>query len=221
VGAVTAADWAPGTVAALYVDPKGVYSTFGDVELWDGSDVTLWDDSRDARKYAGPWPVVAHPPCGRWCQYAGLVEARWGHRKGDDGGSFAAALAAVRRWGGVLEHPAYSAAWAAHGLARPARGGGWTTADSRGGWTCHVEQGRYGHPARKATWLYACGVELAALRWGPDPDGAAKALVGWAGNRVFAGSDRPRIGKAVASATPAAFATELIGIARSAVRAAA
>lgn len=39
-------------------------------------------------------------------------------------------------------------------------------ADNYGGWTCHVEQGHYGHFARKATWLYACGTTLPELRWG-------------------------------------------------------
>ena len=99
-------------IAALFVEPRGEYSKFPGVDLWD--------QSRDARLYSGPHPVVAHPPCGRWCQLAGLVEARWGHKRGDDGGCFAAALAAVRRWGGVLEHPAWTKAWPAHGLAVPA-----------------------------------------------------------------------------------------------------
>lgn len=37
------------------------------------------------------------------------------------------------------------------------------------GYTCCVEQGHYGHRARKATWLYACGLEsLPSLKWGPS-----------------------------------------------------
>jgi hypothetical protein len=86
---------------------------------------------------------------------------------GDDGGCFAAALAAVQTWGGVLEHPEASHAWRHHGLRSPARSGGWTrTAD---GWTCCVEQGHYGHRARKATWLYLFGVDdPPELRWGPS-----------------------------------------------------
>ena len=159
------------TVAALYVDPRGVYSGLEDVECWGLPD-------RDAREYAGPWPVVAHPPCARWSLVLSKVnQTRYGHRIGDDGGCFAAALAAVRRWGGVLEHPAHSRAWRAFDLLPPMPDGGWTTADFEGGWTCLVEQCRYGHPARKGTWLYAHGVRaLPSLRWGP---GQARAIVGW------------------------------------------
>jgi hypothetical protein len=85
---------------------------------------------------------------------------------GDDDGCFAAALASVRRWGGVLEHPEASHAWAHHSLNKPPKTGGWIVADFEGGWTCCVEQGHYGHLARKATWLYAKGVELPSLKWG-------------------------------------------------------
>ncbi len=196
-------------IAALFVDSRGVYAQLDDVEIWD--------EARDARRYAGPWAVVAHPPCSRWCRLAGLVEARWGHKRGEDGGCFAAALAAVRRWGGVLEHPAYSAAWAAYGLPRPPRGGGWQQGLC-GGWSAHVEQGRYGHPAQKSTWLYAVGVELPSLRWGATPDRASTALVSWCGNHTAAGESRPRVGKRVAAATPREFRDVLIAIARSVER---
>lgn len=195
-------------IAALYVERGGAY--------WDLPGVDPWDAERDARLYAGPWPVVAHPPCSRWCRLAGLVEARWGHRRGEDGGCFAAALAAVRRWGGVLEHPAYSDAWPAFGLNAPPTGAGWINADLIGGWTCYVEQGRYGHPAKKATWLYAFGAELTSLRWGVIPDLESKALVSWCGNRTRADEKRPRVGKSVAAATPIEFRDVLLSIARNA-----
>ena len=84
-----------------------------------------------------------------------------------DGGLFAAALGSVQRWGGVLEHPAGSLAWPAYGLVPP-RGKGWSR-DLWGRWTCEVEQGHYGHLARKATWLLYCGAaEPAPLTWGPS-----------------------------------------------------
>jgi hypothetical protein len=77
----------------------------------------------------------------------------------------ASALASVRRWGGVLEHPAVTIAWRTFGLPRPDSSGGWQRCLD-GGWVAHVEQRHYGHRARKATWLYAVGIEPPALRWG-------------------------------------------------------
>ncbi len=195
-------------VAALFVERGGAY--------WDLPDVDPWDEERDARLYAGPYPVVAHPPCSRWCRLAGLVEARWGHKRGDDDGCFASALASVRRWGGVLEHPAYSDAWDAFALPMPpTRHGGWIRGLC-GGWACHVEQGRYGHPAKKATWLYAFGLPvLPSLRWGSDLDSESSALVSWCGNHTKAGESRPRVGKHSAARTPAEFREALLSMARS------
>lgn len=193
-------------IAALYVQPNGCYANLEGVDPWD--------EARDARLYAGPWPVVAHPPCSRWCRLAGLVEARYGHKKGDDGGCFASALESVRKWGGVLEHPAYTDAWVAFDLPSPPKGGGWHRALC-GGWVAHVEQGHYGHRARKATWLYAHGVQdLPKLRWGQG--GPGKALVSWCRNRQGLETDtRPRVGKAQASKTPPEFRDLLLSIARS------
>lgn len=202
-------------ISALYVKRGGPYYGLEGVDPWD--------EARDARLYAGPWPVVAHPPCSRWCRLAGLVEARWGHKRGEDGGCFAAALEAVRTWGGVLEHPAYSDAWAAFGLPVPPTGGGWQMGLC-GGWSAYVEQGRYGHRARKATWLYAFGVRrLPALRWGRTgywPSYAKErgrrrfeAAVSWCRNHGL--EEVPRIGKREASATPPEFRDALLEIARS------
>ena len=87
-------------------------------------------------------------------------------KKGDDAGCFKSALESVRRCGGVLEHPWGSHAWAHFGLNKPDRKGGWIEADDQGGWTCCVEQGRYGHYAPKPTMLYAVGCELPELDWG-------------------------------------------------------
>lgn len=129
-------------VAALFVATNGIY--------FDRADVDAWDVERDARKYAGPLPVVAHPPCQRWGRYwHGGPSAKLRRVKGDDDGCFASAFAAVRKWGGVLEHPEASHAWSAFGIAPPPRRGGWIRLVT--GWTCCVEQGHYGHRARKAT----------------------------------------------------------------------
>lgn len=146
-------------IAALYVEAAGCYAGLPDVDAYP--------IDRDARLYAGPHPVVCHPPCERWGRYwHGAPNKPHQYKLGDDGGCFAAALAAVRQWGGILEHPADSHAWKAFDLAKPSRAGGWIKADDVGGWTCCVEQGHYGHIARKRTWLYANGVDLPELRWG-------------------------------------------------------
>jgi hypothetical protein len=192
-------------IAALFVSPRGPYANHPDVDCWD--------ETRDARLYAGPYPVVAHPPCSRWCRLAGLVEARWGHKKGDDGGCFASALRSVRTWGGVLEHPAYTDAFLAFDLPAP-KPGSWQRTLC-GGWVAHVEQGRYGHPAKKATWLYAHGTsDLPSLDWRVIPDRASSALVSWCGNHTSQFEKRRRVGKAVASATPERFRDLLLSIAR-------
>lgn len=196
-------------IAALYVEKNGVYFGLPDVDPWDLK--------RDARLYADPYPVVAHPPCARWCRLAGLVEARWGHKRGEDGGCFAAALDAVRRCGGVLEHPAYSDAWKKFALPRPETGASGWTQGACGGWSCYVEQSLYGHPAKKATWLYAYGTHLPELKWGHTPDGQVKALLSWCGNHVKSGEKRPRVGKAAASRSPIEFRDQLLAIARTAL----
>lgn len=152
-------------VAALFVERGGVY--------WDQPGVDPWDKERDARLYDGPHPVVAHPPCERWGRYWGGAPLTWPRlKKGDDAGCFEAALRSVRRWGGVLEHPEASHAWRAFHLNLPPQNGAWIPADHLegfDGWTCCVEQGAYGHAARKKTWLYAHGVELPSLAWGRAP----------------------------------------------------
>lgn len=179
------------TVAALFCFADGAYSASSGVEVWD--------IRRDARLYAGPHPVVAHPPCRVWSRAQpdrSLV--------GKDGDCFRLALAAVREWGGVLEHPASSAAWTFYGLNKPPMAGGWVNADFGGLWTCHVEQGHYGHPCRKATWLLAFGCELPSLRWGPS-----SALVSLASGFR---SDKDR------SRTPGPFRDLLLAMARSACR---
>ncbi len=194
------------TVAALYVDPRGVYSNLPGVEVWD--------EARDARLYAGPWPVVAHPPCARWCMLAPLNEAQYGHKIGDDDGCFAAALDAVRRFGGVLEHPGSSLAWAAFGLARPVRGV-WRRSLLDDGWVTEVSQSAYGHPTRKRTWLYLIG-EPFPVRW-DDPEVDAIVSDLGPGNSRRRGADWvPGVQYGAASATPEAFRDVLLAMARSA-----
>ena len=165
-------------IAALYVMRGGCYYNLPDVDPWD--------EERDARLYVGPHRVLAHPPCQRWGkmwfgQPLAISKGTEKKKLGDDGGCFAAALESVRSFGGVLEHPEGSHAWSIFGLRRPPREGGWIRADMCGGYTCCVEQGRYGHYARKATWLYAFDCDLPELDWGksePQYDPAVIERIG-------------------------------------------
>ena len=199
------------TVAALYVDPNGVYAGLEDVEVWD--------EARDARLYAGPWPVVAHPPCQKWCQLAPLNASRIdGYLVGDDGGCFEAALSAVRTFGGVLEHPAYSLAWSHFGLPVPGRCG-WTGAFGDPGHTAEVSQVAYGHAARKRTWLYAVGVDLPELNWAEPPATMQVSAFGMTRKRHPSRFNYSQaLDKNKSNYTPPAFAEVLLAMARSAAR---
>lgn len=201
------------TVAALFVEKSGVYSGIPGVDLWHRE--------RDARLYAGPHPVVAHPPCERWGRYWGGAPGQWPRLTlGDDNGCFAAAISAVRRWGGVLEHPEGSHAWRASFLNAPPRGGGWVAADFEGGWTCCVEQAHYGHRARKATWLYAHGVELPSLAWGSAPGDFVRLDEGFHSKEERARAVKTgacqRLSKNQRAATPIPFRDLLLSIAETA-----
>lgn len=204
-------------IAALFVETNGVYFGLPDVDPWD--------EERDARTYRGPHSVVAHPPCQRWGRYWGGGPNPRAQRRvlGDDGGCFEAALLQVERFGGVLEHPEASHAWRAFNIAAPPRGGGWVRAGlMRKGWTCCVEQGHYGHPARKATWLYAVGVDLPDLKWGPSSgqrlDEGFHSAEERRAARAAGVKPRPRLSTAENLATPVRFRDLLLGIARSARR---
>lgn len=190
------------TVAALYVQTGGAYYGIEGVEPWD--------QKRDATEYAGPHPVIAHPPCARWSKLAHVVQARWGHKVGDDGGLFAAALASVKEWGGVLEHPAETLAWPTFGLQRPPKMG-WQR-DMAGGWTCEVSQRNYGHRAQKMTWLYYVGAAPPPLLdWRTPPPARLQIS-----NLTNHGGKLEWLPKAERARTPDAFRDVLITLARGA-----
>lgn len=199
-------------IAALFVETNGPY--FG-LELVDP-----WDSDRDARTYPGPFPVVAHPPCERWGKYwSGGPSARTRRFLGDDNGCFEAALKHVRAYGGVLEHPAFTHAYKAFELARPPISGGWVDASDGAGFVCHVEQGHYGHAARKATWLYYVGDNPPGLMWGRSS--GIRLDEGFHSNeerrvaRAAGIKPVPRLNKNQRIHTPAPFRDLLLELARS------
>jgi hypothetical protein len=194
------------TVQALFIDPKGPYPALLGAE-------NCWDERRDARTYAGTDAVIVHPPCAAWCQLAGVREAKYGYPRGEDGGLFAAALVQVRSFGGVLEHPAYTKAWPAHGLTTPTKDAGWLRVEDELGeyWVCHLSQSAYGHRARKRTWLLYVGSRAPyELNW-TEPYVPGTVVISGAKNH----STKPteRMWTREAKRTPVEFAQELIRLA--------
>jgi len=190
-------------LAALFVQPDGCYSNLDFVDAWP--------EERDARRYKGDMPVVAHPPCQLWGPMAAVNFSRWGgehNRPGNDDGCFQSAIDNVRRCGGVLEHPAATRAWAAHDLTKPSGAGWQMTID--GGWVCEVWQSAYGHRANKATWLYYSGSN-------PPKDLLWDRIVGThqVGFTDQRGKDfnKPTLNKREANATPEQFRDELLSLA--------
>jgi len=190
-------------VSALFVQTDGAYFGIPGVDPWD--------ESRNAMNYHGPHPVVAHPPCSRWCKpLAKVNETRYGHKIGDDGGMFGYALGCVMIFGGVLEHPANSYAWDKYRLQKPKRGE-WLRKSWY--WVTEVSQSAYGHKARKNTWLlYVGDTAPPALDWS-DPKGTH--LTSWLQrtSRIA-----PRITKKEANKTPLAFRNLLISLAQNSNR---
>lgn len=187
-------------IAALFVETDGAYYGLPNVDPWD--------EKRDARLYAGPHRVVAHPPCNKWSPLAYINQKRIpGYKIGDDGGCFEAALNAVRTWGGVLEHPALSIAWTRFNLPKPARGN-WRNELHDPGWVTEVSQSAYGHRARKRTWLYLNG-EPFDLDWSDPP---RTAIVSGFLHRKGTDESR-RVRPKEAAATPPAFRDVLLELA--------
>lgn len=191
-------------VCALYVDPNGPYH--GLVRAW-------YDTARDAKTYAGPWPVVAHPPCGPWGPMRHLSS---GEGEEQDATCGPHGVAMVRRWGGVLEHPKGSTLFASCGMPRPGE-----LPDEWGGVTFEVSQVDWGHVARKRTWLYVVGVPLGNI----PPKPPAREPTHWASGSRGTSSRRGApvpAGIKVCSAqqrrrTPPDFARWLVAIASRAV----
>lgn len=200
-------------VAALYVERGGPYFTMPDVDPWDRE--------RDARLYAGPWPVVAHPPCGPWGNLRHLCVPNRDRLNDADCGPIA--VDQVRRWGGMLEQPAGSKLFDHCGCAKPTLSPGSFVVDKFGGIAIEVCQVEWGHPARKRTWLYLVGIRRPHI----TPPLPGRAPTHWVSggrlhNRKGSGGIVPP-GIKVCSAqqrrrTPPAFARWLVDLAVTARR---
>lgn len=125
-------------ITVLFARRDSVYKTLPDVDVWDAE--------RNALRWPGGSPVVAHPPCRAWGRLRTFARPAPG-----EADLSLWAIIQVRRYGGVLEHPAYSTLWKFAHLPGPG------SSDEFGGWTLPIHQASFGHKAEKATWLYIMG----------------------------------------------------------------
>lgn len=181
-------------IAALYIDPAGPYPRMLDVDAWD--------EARDAKLYAGPHAVVAHPPCGPWGRLRFMCKLQ-------DPACAPRAVDQVRAYGGVLEHPAQSMLWRHCRMPWPGE-----LPDGWGGRTYDVRQVAWGHCCEKPTWLYVVGVAPDRVVCGIRGGGVAT-------HRVTSGPRGPRLPTATKlkrRCTPQPFADWLVSLAREATQ---
>lgn len=123
--------------AALFVRKDTHYAALG---------CDCFDFERDAKTWQGGTPCIAHPPCRSWSRLSHLAKPLPGERE-----LAIWAMAMVRQFGGVLEHPLDSRLWA-HSSCRS-----YGVRDNHGGVLVPVLQSWWGHRAPKRTGLYIVG----------------------------------------------------------------
>lgn len=130
-------------VAALWVAEGTEYLSIAGCDCWG--------ILRDAKLYRGPYPIIAHPPCGPWAKLRNVC-----YRQSKLDGIVAMHL--VHTWGGVVEQPEGSRLFSEYGQP--------------GHTLVKIMQCMYGHFEQKPTVLYfhtgmlgAVNVELAASRF--------------------------------------------------------
>jgi hypothetical protein len=130
-------------VSALYVRRDSIYKRLG---------VDCWDVDRDARRWPGGHPVIAHPPCRSWGNLRHMAKPQPGERE-----LAIHAIQVIRKYGGVLEHPRGSMLWEFLNLPLPG------FIDDYGGFSILINQSWFGHKAEKKTLLYINGCKPSDL----------------------------------------------------------
>ncbi|HRQ88093.1 MAG TPA: hypothetical protein PLA50_04805 [Bacteroidia bacterium] len=162
--------------------------------------VDVWDRKRDARRFVGAGPVIAHPPCRTWGRLR-TVATRAPEDEHDLGPW---AVEQVRRCGGVLEHPAGSTLFRECGCG----------ADGDAGWIAEVDQWHWGHACGKPTKLYIVGCEPGEMPPMPRREGVPDRCISQGkGIRLGHPKFRSRVTQWEREATPPAFAAWLVDLA--------
>jgi hypothetical protein len=182
-------------ISVLYVREDSVYKTLG---------VDCWDIERDATKWPGGNPIVAHPPCRAWGKLKAFAKPRPNEKE-----LAKQAIKDIRKYGGVLEHPRHSSLWKEMKLPKPGE------VDEYGGYSICVDQYWWGHKARKKTLLYICRCPKSELPPIPIRLDAVTHYVGYP--KSFKGKPRngmKEITKKEREETPVRFAEWLIEVAQ-------
>lgn len=186
-------------VAVLFARQDSIYKAM------EGCDV--WDIERDARKWPGGAPVVGHPPCRAWGGLRHFAKPRPDEKK-----LATWCVGMLRKWGGVLEHPAGSTLWPTCNLPEPGLKDGW------GGFTIIVPQFWWGHLAEKNTRFYIVGCKPRSLPEIPLVLGEPTHSIGhknYSTHRdVIKPGEKKELLKSAREKTPPALARWLVELAR-------
>lgn len=130
-------------IPVLFARKDSIYKSLG---------CDVWDIERDARKWEGGNPCIAHPPCRAWAKLKGFARPLEGEKE-----LAILSVKFIREFGGILEHPSGSSLWKYIPLPLPGSNDEW------GGYSICVDQFQFGHKARKKTLLYIVGVPKSEL----------------------------------------------------------
>jgi hypothetical protein len=127
----------------LFAESNSVYKSLG---------CDVYDLTRNAYSFSDNRPVIAHPPCRLWSRLRAFSTAPACEKL-----TAVFAVHVVRQNGGVLEHPVGSSLWSHMSLPLPGK------YDKFGGFTVCINQSWFGHPCKKPTFLYWCGIDIMSL----------------------------------------------------------
>lgn len=164
--------------------------------IYDTLNVATYKKSNDYTNFPGQTSIIAHPPCQQWSRMRSFSKPCI-----KDKILAPIALAFVRKYGGVLEHPNGSLLWKIMNINRSSK------VDKYGGYTISVDQKWWGHPCKKSTLLYIVGCPIKDLPIMPISFDATEYSIGNSNKSI------KEIPKAKRSNTPVRFARWLIQVA--------
>ncbi len=126
----------------LFCEEKSIYKTLN---------CDVYDIKRNALNVSNTTPAIYHPPCRMWSRLKTLSNFYPGEKW-----LAVWSLIRIRKYGGILEHPAGSSLFHKYAPLTP-------VPDSYGGFIISVNQHWFGHVAQKKTYLYIVGCSPSQL----------------------------------------------------------